>query len=234
MPNTGSLLQTPASPGSQIIGGEALPATPKPPRPRKVVPRSKTKSRGKNCKWTPELDEILRDAWARGRLRAARRAIRKEQPTWSSSSIRRRAAALGLCRRRAAQWSDADEHHLLWSIDSNASLSLIAQRLGRSVAAIRKRLWFLGYKAESLGGYKVKEVAEMLGVTPGRVEYWVEARLLFTKGGRITDSSLSKLLTESPEKIPFATLSPEMQAWLCEMGYAAEPKTSMASSSDTS
>jgi hypothetical protein len=38
------------------------------------------------------------------------------------------------------------------SIDSNASLALIAERLGRTVTAIRKKLWDLGYKAESLGG----------------------------------------------------------------------------------
>ena len=52
------------------------------------------------------------------------------------------------------------------SIDSNASLELIAERLNRTVAAIRYRLWELGYKADSLGGYKVKEVAEMLLVPP--------------------------------------------------------------------
>ena len=59
------------------------------------------------------------------------------------------------------------------SIDSNASLELIAERLNRTVAAIRYRLWELGYKADSLGGYKVKEVAEMLSVPPRRVQHWV-------------------------------------------------------------
>ena len=179
------------------------------------------KPRGKTCTWTPELDEILKAAWARGGLRAARRAIRQQQPTWSRYSVKRRAAALALCRRRAPCWTDADENHLLWSIDSNASLALIAERLGRSLAAVRKRLRSLDYTAESLGGYKVKDVAEMFGVPPARVQYWVAEKLLLTKGGRITDSSVSKFLASHPEKIPFESLKVDMQDWLRENGYPA-------------
>ena len=120
------------------------------------------KPRGQACHWTSELDELLRTAWSRGGLRAARRAIRQQQPTWSRSSIKKRAAALALTRPKARPWSTEDVNKLLMSIDSNASLELIAKRLNRTVAAIRYRLWELGYKAASLGGYKVKEVAEML------------------------------------------------------------------------
>ena len=90
------------------------------------------------------------------------------------------------------------------------------------MAAVRKRLWHLGHKAESLGGYKVKEVAEMLAVPPARVQYWVGEGLLLTKGGRITDHSFSTFLRDHSKKIPFETLKPDMQAWLAEMGYPAE------------
>jgi len=175
--------------------------------------------RGKTCRWTPELDETLKAAWARGGLRAAKRAIRQQQPTWSWYSIKRRAAALALCRRRAPRWTDTDVNHLLWSIDSNASLALIAERLGRTVAAVRQKLRDLEYTAESLGGYKVKDVADMFGVPPARVQYWVTEKLLLTKGGRITDSSVSKFLADHPEKIPFESLGVDMQSWLKEMGY---------------
>lgn len=177
------------------------------------------KPRSKNCVWTPELDDVLKTAWTKGGLRVARRAIRQYQPTWSRYSIKRRAAALGLCRRSAPGWTDVDINHLLWSIDSNASLTLIADRLGRSVAAVRKKLRDLGYKAESLGGYKVKDVAEMFGVPPARVQYWVAEKMLLTKGGRITESSLSKFLVDRAEKVPFDSLSVDMQNWLREMGY---------------
>jgi hypothetical protein len=111
---------------------------------------------------------------------------------------------------------------MLWSIDSNASLALIAERIGRSVAAVRHKLRALGYTVESLGGYKVKEVADMLSVPVGRVRYWVAEKLLLTKGGRITESSFSKFLADHPKKIPFVNLCPDMQNWLREMGYAAE------------
>src|SRR5438445_1789255 len=177
------------------------------------------KPRGKTCRWTAELDEVLKTAWAQGGLRTARRALRQHEPTWSRYSIRKRAATLGLCRRRAPRWTDADENHLLWSIDSNASLALIAERLGRTVAAVRKKLRDLDYTAESLGGFKVKDVADMFAVPPARVQYWVAEKLLLTKGGRITDSSVSKFLADHPTKIPFETLRPDMQNWLQEMGY---------------
>jgi hypothetical protein len=179
------------------------------------------KPRGKTCRWTAELDEVLKTAWARGGLRAARRAIRQHQPTWSWCSVKKRAAALELSRRRALRWTDADENHLLWSIDSNASLALIAERLGRTVGAVRKRLRDLDYTAESLGGFKVKDIADMFAVPPARVQYWVAEKLLLTKGGRITESSVSKFLADHPEKIPFESLSVDMQNWLREMGYPA-------------
>src|SRR5216684_3157252 len=75
------------------------------------------KPRGKSCCWTPELDEVLKTAWGIGGLRAARRAIRQQQPTWSRYSIKKRAAALGLCRPKAWPWSETEVNHLLWSLD---------------------------------------------------------------------------------------------------------------------
>jgi hypothetical protein len=111
---------------------------------------------------------------------------------------------------------------MLWAIDSNASLALIAERLRRSVGAVRQKLRALGYTVESLGGYKVKELAEMLSAPVGRVRYWVAEKLLLTKGGRITESSFSTFLADHAKKIPFGSLSPQMQSWLVEMGYPAQ------------
>ena len=47
-------------------------------------------------------------------------------------------------------------------------------------------------------------------------------KLLLTKGGRITDSSLSKFIADQPKRISFEILSPDMQNWLREMGYPVE------------
>ena len=115
--------------------------------------------------------------------------------------------------------SETEENHMLWSLDSNASLTLIAERLGRTVAAVRKKLRNLGYTAESLGGFKVKDVAEMFLVCPARIQDWVAEKHLLTKGGRITESSFSKFLADHSEKVPFEMLSVDMQNWLREMGY---------------
>ncbi|MBV8844241.1 MAG: hypothetical protein JO307_15650 [Bryobacterales bacterium] len=158
------------------------------------------KPRGKTCHWTPELDELLRFAWTQGGVRAARKAIGEYQPTWTVHSIRKRAAALSLCKPRSGPWSDTDVNSMLWALDSNASLALIAERLGRSVGAVRHKIRALGYTVDSLGGYKAKDVADMLSVPIGRVRYWVAEKLLLTKGGRITESSFSKFLVDHPKK----------------------------------
>lgn len=188
-----------------------------------AVKRNKLgKPRGKTCRWTPELDEVLRSAWTKGGHLAARRAVRALQPAWSRYSIKRRAVALGLRRPRSRRWTAQEEFDLAAMIEGNASLKLIANRLARTVPAVRKHLWNLGHKAESLGGYKVKDLAETLGVPPARVQYWVAEGFLLTKGGRITESSFSKFLIGHPMRVPFKTLNRDTQAWLVEMGYPAE------------
>jgi hypothetical protein len=196
--------------------------------PEKLLPPSRTtakrpsvgNSTAPNCGWTPELDELLRTVWNCGGLLVDEHALRQLLPTWSRHSIERRAAELGLKRPKPRRWTEIEINKLLLSIDScNAGLPLIAKRLGRSPAAVRRKLWELGYTAESLGGYKVKEVAEMLSVPPRRVQFWVQEKQLLTRGGRITESSFSAFLGSHPEKIPFEKLPSDMQSWLREMGY---------------
>ena len=106
--------------------------------------------RGKTCCWTTELDQIVRSSWRQGGLRTARKAILEYRSPWSIYSIRKRAAALSLCKPKATPCSDADVNSMLWAIDSNAPLVLIAERLGRSVGAVRHKLRALGYTVLSL------------------------------------------------------------------------------------
>jgi hypothetical protein len=187
------------------------------------VKRSKLgKPRGETCRWTPELDGVLKSAWTKGGHLAARRAVHAFQPKWSRYSIKRRAVALGLRRPKARRWTAQEDFDLEAMIEGNASLKLIASRLGRTVPAVRKHLWDLGHKAESLGGYKVKDLAETLKVPPARVQYWVAEGFLLTKGGRITESSFSKFLQGHSTRVHFEMLTHDTQNWLVEMGYPAE------------
>ena len=128
--------------------------------PERLLPLSRTTAKrpsvgnpsAPNCRWTPELDELLKTAWNCGGLLAAQHAIRQLLPTWSRRSIERRAAELGLKGPKPRPWTETEINKLLLSIDScNVRLHLIAKRLGRSSAAIRRKLWELGYTAESLG-----------------------------------------------------------------------------------
>src|SRR5215467_14450797 len=88
--------------------------------------------RGRMCRWTSEFDEVLRLAWAAGGLRAAQRAIGEFQPTWTVYSIRKRAAALSLCKRPPASMvRSCCQQNVLGN--RQCLLALIAERLGRSV-----------------------------------------------------------------------------------------------------
>ena len=95
--------------------------------------RESSSPRGKTYRWTPELDEVPKSAWALGGLRVARSATCQHQSTWSIYSIKKRAAALAGCHTRPRAWTQGDTDHMLWSIDSNASLTSIAERLGQTV-----------------------------------------------------------------------------------------------------
>jgi hypothetical protein len=171
------------------------------------------KPRGKTCRWTAELEDVLKTAWARGGLRAARRAIRQHQPTWSSYSAKKRAEVLELCRQRAPRWTDADENHLLWSIDSNASPALIAERLGRTVPAVRKKLHDLDYTARVWAGSKSK-----MSLTCSRSR-WQGFNTGLPKSfclRRVAASPRVRCRSSSPtEKIPFETLSVDMHPLHC-------------------
>ena len=177
------------------------------------------KPRGKNCRWTPELDEVLRAAWARGGARAAWKEIKKQHPTWSLRSIKRRTKKLGLVKQRRP-WTLAELLVVEEGIDSNASLKTIAERIGRSVMAVRLRLARGGFEVSCLGGFKAKDLADWINVSPRTVRYWKETGLLHTKRGRITEHSFTEFCRNHPEKIPYEQLrDPDMKKWLREMGY---------------
>lgn len=76
--------------------------------------------------WTPAEEETLRAAYARGGIKAARRAL----PHRSESSICHRAERMGVQRRR--RWTAADDDRLrrLWT--GRDTLGKIAKTLGRS------------------------------------------------------------------------------------------------------
>ena len=82
----------------------------------------------------------------------------------------------------------------------------IEKRRKRSIASIRSRLAVLDRSTELSGGFKTKEVMEMLHLDESAIRRLERRQLLTREGSRITKDSLRSLCREHPEEIPFETL----------------------------
>jgi hypothetical protein len=76
----------------------------------------------------------------------------------------------------------------------------------RSMASIRSRLAALGRDAELFGGFRTKDLMEMLHLDESAIRRLERWRVLLRERGRITEDSLRWLCSEHPEEIPFETL----------------------------
>ena len=124
-------------------------------------------------RWTPEEEEIVR--------------LRYEQTTTSSehlaviiggvspTAVRRKAAALGVCkvidRRR---WTPEEERKLGILIEHGKAQSEIAKELHRSVDSVRVRAnRYLGLRFRDHSWYTKKDICQILGVG----HKWVQRRI---------------------------------------------------------
>jgi hypothetical protein len=72
-------------------------------------------------------------------------------------------------------------------------VSKIAQRLGRSVRAVRFRLGALGMSARVTDGWSQREIRKLLRVSPARLRYLIGAGMLRVRDPRITTNSMLML-----------------------------------------
>jgi hypothetical protein len=94
----------------------------------------------------------------------------------------------------------------------------------RSIASIRCRLAALDRGAELSGGFKTKDLMEMLHLDGSTMHGLERKQLLRRERGRITEDSLRSLCKEHPDEIPFETLDAETKEMLVfHYGYA-KPK----------
>jgi hypothetical protein len=112
--------------------------------------------------------------------------------------------------------SEADE---LRDAASSQTIPTIAKTLGRSEASVRLKLRNLGYDFRDLAGFKVKDLAGMLGVTIRQVRRWRQKGYLRGINGRITEESFAKFCRIHAEKIPYDRLGWDTQLWLRSFGY---------------
>src|SRR5438128_4114398 len=105
-------------------------------------------------------------------------ALRIREPQFeaslSSLDCRRGCATVGLGRVRAGQ-------------------NKIAQRLGRSVRAVRFRLGALGMSAKVSDGWSQRALRKLLRVSPARLKYFIGSGILRVRDPRVTTRSLLRL-----------------------------------------
>lgn len=159
--------------------------------------------------WSAPDLEMLESGYRGGRNGARRtvHALLEHHPDWPRSVIWRKARSLGLSRKRNGgyrPWTEEADRMLISC--EGFEMEQIAKRIKRSVASIRSRLAALDRGAEFLGGFKTKELMEMLHLDESAIRRLERNQLLLRKRGRITEDSLRSLCREHPEEIPFETL----------------------------
>ena len=89
-----------------------------------------------------------------------------------------------------APWTpEADD--TLFRLAGYEPVRRIAQRLGRTVGAVRFRLGALGMSAKVTDGWSLRELRKLLRVSPARLRYLIGSGILRVRDPRITRDSLA-------------------------------------------
>jgi len=149
------------------------------------------------------IDKILELAprWTRGDCWCRIRHLRKTgvvgdsaASDGSSEKPARRAEAGRLASR---PWTPADDDKLLnWA--GYEPVDKIAQRLGRSVRAVRFRLCALGMSAKVTDGHSQRELRKLLHVSTVKLRQFIGRGMLRVRDARITAASLAAFCRKSP------------------------------------
>src|SRR5271157_2390572 len=93
-------------------------------------------------------------------------------------------------RSFSSPWTPADDDRLL-NLAGYEPVRKIAQRLGRSVRAVRFRLGALGMSARVTDGWSLRALRKLLRVSPARLRYLIGNGMLRVRDPRISASSLA-------------------------------------------
>ena len=177
--------------------------------------------------WSVADLEVLAAGYRDGRNGASRTIdlLLERHPYWSRSVIWRKAKSLGLSRRRNGgyrPWSEEADRMLISC--EGFEMKGIEKRMKRSIASIRSRLAVLDRGAEFFGGFKTKDLMEMLHLDQSAIRRLERRHLLLRERGRITEDSLRSLCRQHPEEIPFETLDEDTKRMLVADFEYAKPK----------
>jgi hypothetical protein len=159
------------------------------------------------------INKILQlvPTWTRGdcwrRIRQLRRT--SELAGFAQTPLRdklEKSAGVAAVRRAPSRpWIPADDDKLLnWA--GYEPVKKIAQRLGRSVRAVRFRLGALGMSAKVTDGWSQRGLRTLLRVSPARLRYLIGNAMLRVRDSRITSSSLAALCEKSRPSMDPSTI----------------------------
>ena len=140
--------------------------------------------------------ELVPD-WTRGdcwqRIRHLRKtpelaALEERYPDKARKSEKSRPIQRSFC----SPWTPADDDRLL-NLAGYEPVKKIAQRLGRSVRAVRFRLGALGMSARVTDGWSLRALRKLLRASPARLRYLIGNGMLRVRDPRISASSLAVL-----------------------------------------
>ena len=144
------------------------------------------------------------DCWQRIKelRRAAKRAALEERHPAKAKKSGEAAAA----RRPVSRpWTPADDDRLL-NLAGYEPVKRIAQRLDRSVRAVRFRMAALGISARVTDAWSLRALWKMLRVRPSRLRYFIGNGLLKVRDARISASSLAAFCDQNRPSLAPSTL----------------------------
>jgi hypothetical protein len=100
----------------------------------------------------------------------------------------------------------------------------IERRMKRSIPSIRSRLAVLDRSADFFGGFKTKDLMEMLHLDESAIRRLERRHLLRRERGRIIEDSLRCLCRGHPEEIPFEMLDEDTKQMMVADFKYAKPK----------
>src|ERR1035437_8322732 len=103
-------------------------------------------------------------------------------------------------RSFCSPWTPADDDRLLnWA--GYEPVRKIAQRLGRSVRAVRSRLGALGMSARVTDGWSLRALRKLLRVSPAQLRHLIGTGLLRVRDPRISARSLALFCEENQASV---------------------------------
>src|SRR5664279_3670622 len=148
--------------------------------------------------------------WTRGdcwwrikqlRRNAKRAALEQRHPAKAKKSGKAAAARRPVSR----PWTPVDDDRLL-NLAGYEPVKRIAQRLNRSVRAVRFRMAALGISARVTDAWSLRALCKLLRIRPSRLRYFIGNGLLKVRDPRISASSLAAFCDRNRPSLAPSTL----------------------------